>query len=47
MLWRREGRCCVVWRVCTGWVCLQVNAKKVKIQSYIHVRKTPYPPDVS
>jgi len=30
-------------RVCTRWVGLHVIAEKLKIYSYIHVVKNPYP----
>jgi hypothetical protein len=37
---------CVGRMVSAGWVCLHVNAEKMKIHSYIHVGKNPCPKDV-
>jgi uncharacterized membrane protein len=37
----------VCGRFCTKWVGLQVIAEKMKIYSYLHVAKYPYPKDIS
>jgi hypothetical protein len=34
-------------RECTEWVGLQVIVEKMKIYSYFHVTKNPYPQHVS
>ena len=34
-------------RVCSRWVCLHVIAQNMKVYSYLHAAKNPYPQDLS
>jgi hypothetical protein len=45
--WCGGGVWCEVGKVCTKWVGVHIIAEEMKIYSYIHVGKFPYPQYIS